>query len=63
MMKFTNAEDFQDTATRLGLAGWYAQDSSGEYLGVVRQDADTWLIGFTLANDVPFPIAVDRVPQ
>lgn len=63
MMKFTNPEDFKTTADRLGLSGWYAQDSSGGYLGVVREDDGDWFVGFLLAGDVPYPISVDKVPQ
>lgn len=63
MMKFTNPEDFVVTSNRLDLSGWYAQDSSGDYLGVVRKTDDTWYVGFTPADEVVFPITLDRIPR
>lgn len=63
MMKFTNADDLSATAERLGLTGWYAQDSSGDYLGVLRNTDGRWLVGFTELSAVPFPISIDRVPR
>lgn len=63
MMKFTNADDLSSTASRLNLAGWYAQDSDGDYLGVVRQVEDDWMVGFLYLKDVPFPISLDRIPK
>ena len=63
MMKFTNPEDFVGTSDRLGLSGWYAQDSSGDYLGVVRKTDDTWYVGFTPADEIGFPITIDRIPR
>lgn len=63
MMKFTNPEDFVVTSDRLNLAGWYAQDSSGDYLGVVRKTAGTWYVGFAPADEVVFPISLDRIPR
>lgn len=63
MMKFTNHEDLSATSDRLGLAGWYAQDGSGDYLGVVRKTDDIWYVGFTPADEVSFPITIDRIPR
>lgn len=63
MMKFTNADDLSSTASRLNLAGWYAQDSDGDYLGVVRQVEDDWMVGFLYLKDVPFPVSLDRIPK
>lgn len=63
MMKFTNADDLSSTASLLNLAGWYAQDSDGDYLGVVRQVEDDWMIGFLYLKNVPFPVTLDRIPK
>lgn len=63
MMKFTNHEDLSTTSDRLGLGGWYAQDGSGDYLGVVRKADDVWYVGFTPADEVSFPISIDRIPR
>lgn len=63
MMKFTNADDLGSSATRFGLAGWYAQDSSGDYLGVLRKVDDEWFAGYIRAIDLPFPVTVDSIPK
>lgn len=63
MMQFTNPTDFAETSRRLGLSGWYAQDSAGDYLGVIREADGEWFVGFTPAAEVPFPITIDRIPR
>lgn len=63
MMEFTNHEDLATSAERFGLAGWYAQDSSGDYLGVLRKSDEEWLIGFMGSDEIKFPITIDRIPK
>lgn len=63
MMKFTNPDDLAATSNRMKLSGWYAQDSAGDFLGVLRETDGIWYVGFTESSDVTYPITVDRIPR
>lgn len=63
MMMFTNYEDLAKAAVKYGLSGWYVQDSSDSYLGVLNSADDMWYIGTTPADGTVYPVTVDRIPR
>lgn len=63
MMEFTNADDLEKSATKFKLAGWYVQDTSGDYLGILKESVDGWQVGFTPVDEINFPVEIDRIPR
>ena len=63
MMEFTNSADLARSAVKYNLRGWYVQDLSDGYLGILRETDGEWYVGFTSVDDVVFPVTVASIPQ